>query len=72
MTDIKITEPLPNDGAPYRCYRKTNTPPDYICGKPATHGLTREAFEQLRDMFRMRAVCPQHAVEADIELNGND
>jgi len=65
---MKITEALPDDGAPYKCQHRNNNPPDYICGEKATCGLTKEAFGFLNHIFRMRAVCSQHAVEAEIEL----
>lgn len=68
---MSVCEPLPNDGADFKCGRKVaydNKRLSFTCDRKAVRALTLEAWELLDDMFVWRACCEIHATEAAIEL----
>lgn len=63
------TEPLVDDGAPFRCGAITGwdaVRDSDTCDKKATLFLTNEFWILNQDKFAFRAVCDSHAVLAEI------
>lgn len=64
-----LFEDLPDDGAVFKCQRKTNNSTRlYRCGEPATKVLTVQSWLSLEGHFWLRAVCDKHLEEATLML----
>ena len=55
------TEKLPNDYAAFHCQRRTQTPPDFRCGRETTIAVTMNAWQLpgVRENMRLRAICSE-------------